>query len=78
MDTSRLGQVAADLMEAIDSEDGDELGVVLVLAEIKGSDEHGDWTAIRWRCSDPRAWVQYGVLHAALDQDRVVDMGDDD
>lgn len=75
MDTTRLGEVTAALMELIDSEEeNSELGVVLVLAEIAGTDEDGDdWTSIRWRCSDPREWIQYGMLHAALCSDRVVD-----
>lgn len=73
MDTTRLGETAAALMDLIDAEDGDELGVVMVLAEVKGTDDDGEWTAIRWRCSDPRAWVQYGVLHEALRSKRLTD-----
>jgi hypothetical protein len=51
-----------------------ELGEVMILAEVKGRDEEGDdWTAIRFRCSDPRFWVQRGMLSAALDGERLAD-----
>jgi hypothetical protein len=51
---------------------------VMVLAEISGTDEDGGWTAIRWRCSDPRAWVQRGIVYAALQQDREVEPPDEE
>ena len=80
IDPTRLGQVTAELMEKL-SEDWDEesaeLGEVMVLAEVKVTDEDGDdWTYIAWRCSDPRNWVQRGLLHASLEQERITD--DDD
>lgn len=71
MDTTKLGEVTAALMELIDAENPDaELGEVMVLAEIQGTDEEGGWTGIRWRCSDSRYWVQDGLLYAALNCDR--------
>lgn len=74
MDTTELGSTAAQLMEMIEEEEPDaEMGVVMILAEINGCDEDGGWSSIRWRCSDPRVWVQDGMLHAALDGARIVD-----
>jgi hypothetical protein len=79
MDATRLGQVTADLMDHLNEDppgESAELGEVLVLAEVKVTDPEGDWTYIAWRCSDERAWVQLGLMHAALDQEREV--GDED
>jgi hypothetical protein len=80
VDTTRLGQVAADLMDLLAEDAADEeaaemeLGEVMILAEVKGRDEEGDdWTSIRFRCSDPRFWVQRGMLSAALDGERLAD-----
>jgi hypothetical protein len=80
IDATKLGQVSAALMEYLDDnvEDGAELGEVLILAEVRGVDDDGSFTYIQWRCSDERDWVQRGMLHAALDSDRVPDLGDDD
>lgn len=83
MDVSKLGVVAADLMEylARDQEEmGDEqtLGEVMLLAEIRGTDEDGTYTYIRYRCSDDRVWVQRGIMHAALEQDCQPDEDDED
>jgi hypothetical protein len=77
LDTTRLGQVAAELMQTLADgyEDSDfdktELGEVMILAEVKLEDEEGEWTNIAWRCSDDRQWVQRGLLHAALEQERL-------
>lgn len=73
MDTTQLGEVTAELMEKLaDTEPDAELGVVMVLAEIRGEDDGEEWTGIEWRCSDSRAWIQYGMLHAALESEREV------
>jgi hypothetical protein len=84
LDTTQVGTVAAELMDTLaeDQErDTDELtvGVVMVLVEVQGTDEDGDsWTWIRYRCSDPRVWIQRGMLHAALEQDQLPDLEDED
>jgi len=41
-------------------------------------EDGSEWTYIAWRCSDRREWVQRGILHAALDQERVTDEDEDD
>jgi hypothetical protein len=77
MDTSKLGVVAANLMDDLTKDqaeigDEQELGVVMLLAEVRGEDEDGtSYTYIRFRGSDDREWIQRGILHAALDQERV-------
>jgi hypothetical protein len=70
-DTSQVGVLAADLMEQLAEqyEDEDiEIGTVAVVVEISKPDEGGEtgWTAVQYRCSDWRAWVQTGFFHAAL------------
>jgi hypothetical protein len=74
MDTSTLGVVAASLMDDLAEDqaeirDEQELGVVMLLAEVRGEDEDGSYTYIRFRGSDDREWIQRGILHAALDQE---------
>lgn len=69
MDTTKLGEVAAVLMErlALEADEEDmELGEVMIVAEVNGKDEDDGWTGIAYRCSDDRTWVQCGLLHAAL------------
>ncbi len=80
MDTSTLGVVAANLMDDLAKDqaeigDDQELGEVMLLAEVRGQDAEGAYTYIRFRCSDEREWIQRGILHAALDQER---QGSDD
>ena len=65
MDTQRLGQVAALLMERIASRYAGEdwhVGDVIVVVEIDSKDD----TVIETECSDEREWVQNGLLRAAL------------
>ena len=66
MDTQRLGQVAALLMERIASRyAGDEwhVGDVIVVVEVDSKDR----CVIECECSDDREWVQNGLLRAGLD-----------
>jgi hypothetical protein len=74
IDASKVGVTAAQLMEDLEkdqAEIGDEqtVGEVMLLAEVRGEDEDGSYTYIRYRCIDERQWVQRGMLHAALEQD---------
>lgn len=82
MDASKLGIVAAALMDDLVSDaehlGAQELGEVLLMAEVRGEDDGGGYTYIRFRCSDVREWVQRGLLHACLDQDRLPDSEVDD
>lgn len=75
MDTTKLGEVAASLMERLAEEaeresDTLELGEIMVLAEVQGArqDAESGWTGIAFQCSDDRGWIQRGLLHAALAQ----------
>jgi hypothetical protein len=65
LDLTRLGELAAELMEALEDEHGEEarLGVVAVVVEVTGADD--EWTAVQYRCSDPRRWIQSGLFAAA-------------
>jgi hypothetical protein len=84
VDAGKVGVAAAQLMDDLVADQGEigddqTIGEVMLLAEVRGTDETGDYTYIRFRCSDDREWVQRGLLHACLDQDgeRVVDEDDD-
>lgn len=63
MDTSKVGQVAAGLMERIaDDYDGEglEVGTVMLIVEL----EDGNRVGICTRCSDSRDWVKLGLIEA--------------
>ncbi len=79
-DLTQVGMTAADLMEDLaESLEGDEeIGEVMVLVEVSGKDGEVEWTDISWRCSDPRAWVQHGMLAYALNAERRVDEDEDE
>jgi hypothetical protein len=62
LDTSALGQLAAELMESIEGDYPEaRLGVVAVVVEL----DEGGATSIVYRCSDARRWVQAGLFAAA-------------
>jgi len=68
LDTTRVGQVAAELMEAIAEgyDDAVEIGAVAVIVEVGTTDDADEgWTTVNYRCSDTRRWVQAGLLDAA-------------
>lgn len=69
-DFSRAAIIAADLIEKLEGDyqhDEIQIGEVMVIVEVTGSNpEDGDWTAIQYRCSDPRFWIHQGMLRAAL------------
>lgn len=75
IDSSPLAQLVAEYMDDLEDEhDGDvTLGIVAIVVEVNGD----DWTAVQYRCSDERRWVQLGLFDAAK---RAVDAGpgDDD
>lgn len=78
IDLGKVGLVAANLMDDLmaDQEEIDhdqEIGEVMLIAEVRGADADGTYTYIRFRCSDDREWVQRGLLHAGLDEERVAD-----
>ena len=70
----RVGLVAAQLMEKIEADseptDDERIGEVMLLVEVRGTDEDGPYTYIEWRCSDEREWMQRGLMHAGLDSER--------
>jgi hypothetical protein len=83
IDASKVGISAAQLMEDLErdqTEIGEKqtVGDVMLLAEVRGEDEDGTYTYIRYRCTDDRQWIQRGMLHAALEQDSRPDFGEDD
>jgi hypothetical protein len=69
-----------DDLEADQAESGEEqeIGELMLLAEVRGQDEDGGYTYIRFRCTDERQWAQRGLLHAALEQETRPDLGDDE
>jgi hypothetical protein len=77
VDTTKVGQVAAALMEAIseDYHEDVEIGDVVIVVELSyppgcppGEDnEFLGSTSITFQGSDPRGWVQRGLLIEALE-----------
>ncbi|MBM3667128.1 MAG: hypothetical protein FJW90_06540 [Actinobacteria bacterium] len=68
IDTTLVGHVAADLMERISDQFGEEATVetVAMVIEVRHSDgEEREATTITCSCSDPRAWAQAGLLRFA-------------
>lgn len=77
LDTTRLGELAAGMMERLAEgyEDHDvTVGTVALIVEVNS----GDWTAVTYRCSDPRAWVQRGLMEAGISAIMRTDSMDDD
>lgn len=68
IDTTSVGQMAAGLMETIETEFGENarVGTVALVVEIEHIDDEGDAaTSITCACSDRRGWVQHGLLTSA-------------
>lgn len=66
LDTTRLGEIAANMMESLAEsyETHDvSVGEVALIVEIRS----GDWTAVTYRCTDERAWVQRGLIRQGID-----------
>lgn len=63
IDTTAMGVLVAELMDTVAVEYGEDvkLGTIAVIVEINGD----EWTQVRYRCSDPRSWVQEGFFLAA-------------
>ncbi|HET6502108.1 MAG TPA: hypothetical protein VFG87_15235 [Amycolatopsis sp.] len=63
VDTTAMGVLVAELMDAIADEYGGDVqvGTIAVVVEIDAE----NWTQVRYRCSDPRSWVQEGFFLAA-------------
>jgi len=77
--TERIGQLAAELMEAIEGEEMPEgfvngrVGTVALVVELEGDNEDGEGhgvNSVKYRCSDTREWVQAGLLTVASDAAR--------
>jgi len=68
VDASPIGRAAAELMESIEAQVGEDskVGTVAIIVEVdsKENEEPGT-THIFYRCSDSRAWVQYGLFACA-------------
>lgn len=83
IDASKVGVSAAHLMEDLEKEQTElaeeqTIGEVMLLAEVRGEDEDGSYTYLRFRCTDSREWVQRGMLHAVLEQDCRPDLGENE
>lgn len=70
MDVGELGVVTAELMETLEEEfseyDEVTVGVVAVIAEVNFFTDGEEETAIAFRCSDGRRWIQIGLFNAAI------------
>jgi hypothetical protein len=69
-DLSTVGSLAADIMDAVEEEYGENssasVGIVAVVAEVNVDEEDGPgFTHVLYRCSDNRRWVQAGLFDAA-------------
>jgi hypothetical protein len=66
--SQKLGGFAAIAMEALEQDYPDGvLGEIAMVMEIQSEDDQGQrQTTIRYICTDPRNYVQIGLLQAAL------------
>jgi hypothetical protein len=67
---NELGTLAAELMDRLESDyegkEDVELGVVAIVVELNYTDSDGEEiTAVEYRCSDARRWIQSGLFAAA-------------
>jgi hypothetical protein len=67
IDTSLVGHVAAELMDQVSEQFGDNAAVetVAVVVEVRHFDGEQDATTITCVSSEPRAWAQSGLLSFA-------------
>jgi hypothetical protein len=75
MDTRKVGHVAAELMDRVAAEHGDDVEVdtVLLIVSLDGGESWG----IETRCSDQRDWVKLGLVESvAAELRRYVSDGD--
>lgn len=68
IDAGKVGIVAASLMDDLVANQEEighhqEIGEVMLITEVRGTDQDGDYTYIRFRCSDEREWVRPGACH---------------
>lgn len=86
IDTSAVGTIAAEMMDQIAERYGADahIDTVAIIVEVDMPDTEGrpGWTAVDYRCSDTRRWVQLGFFEAAkravLEQGAPEDDGDDE
>lgn len=75
MDTSKVGHVAASLMEDVAEKHGGdvEIGAVMMIVALENDDSWG----IETRCSDQRDWVKLGLVESvAAELRKYVSNGD--
>lgn len=69
LELRQIGELTAQLMERLEEDYADieaEVGVVAVIVELNYVHSNGDdISAIEYRCSDGRRWVQTGLFDAA-------------
>lgn len=65
LDTTKIGQVAAELMEAVEEHYGPEAEIAdaMIIVEVDVGDE--EFTEVR--CSSDRAVVKRGLIHYGVD-----------
>jgi len=85
IDASKVGVTAAQLMDDLEKDqaevaetDSQTVGDVMLIVEVRGEDEDGTYSYMRYRCTDARVWVQRGMLHGALEQEQLGDFETDD
>jgi hypothetical protein len=83
IDTSKLGHVAADLMDRVGRQFGPDasVGTVAIVVEVSHPDDDAaEATTITCACSDHRAWAQSGLLSFAanLVERQALNQGDVD
>lgn len=68
-DWSQAAIAAAELLDMLERDyEGREVEVerVMVVVEVSGEVGTDDqWTGVFYRCSDPKRWIQYGLLDSA-------------
>lgn len=67
----RIGKTAVEFIDFVKDANDDLadacIGEVMVIAEIRGIDGDGEQVGeVQFRCSDPRGWVQRGLLEEAI------------
>jgi hypothetical protein len=70
-DWGQVGVIAAELIDSLADSYADEeieIGVVAVVVEITGGKlDEENWTAINYRCNNPKRWIQRALFEEAKD-----------
>lgn len=67
--SQKIGLFVAESIELLEKKYGDdiEIGEMAIVLEVREHREDGAYTGVEYRCSNPKGYIQRGLLEEALD-----------